>query len=44
MSYASHYSDDKTSLKDTPENELILHHHGWGTHLRNCYQMWHNEK
>ena len=36
--------DDKANLKDTPEDELILLHHGWGTYLRNYYRMWHNEK
>lgn len=36
--------DDKASLKDTPEDELSLLHHGWGTYLRNYDWMWHNEK
>lgn len=36
--------DGKDSRKNTPKNELILHHHGWGRNLRNYYPMWDNEK
>ena len=36
--------EDTARIKDTPEDELILFHRGWGTHLRNYYQLWHNKK
>ena len=35
-------TDDKARLKHTPKDELFMFHHGWGTYLRNYYQMWHN--
>ena len=25
---------------DTPEDDLIAFHHGWGTHIRNHYNLW----
>ena len=37
--------DGKAKLKHTPKKtELFMFHHGWGTYLRNYYQMWHNER
>ena len=36
--------DDKATLKDTSEDELILLHHEWGRYLRNYYGMWRNQE
>ena len=35
--------DDKARIKNTPEDELVMFHLGWGQYLRNYYQMWHNK-
>lgn len=35
--------DDKARVKHTDKDELFMFHHGWGTYLRNYYQMWHNK-
>ena len=34
---------DKARLKHTPKDELVMHSMGWGTYIRNYYQIWHNE-
>lgn len=34
--------DEKAKLKHTPKEDLVMFHRGWGTYLRNYYQMWHN--
>ena len=34
---------DKARLKHTARDELIMHSTGWGTYIRNYYQIWHNE-
>ena len=33
-------AEDKQTLRSTPAEELILYHHGWGTGIRNHYQLW----
>ena len=32
--------EDKIRVGDTPKNELILFHHGWGTGIRNDFGLW----
>ena len=34
---------DKDNIRNTPEQDLILFHHGWGTSIRNRYGMWGNK-
>jgi hypothetical protein len=31
---------DKTGLRDTKKEDLILLHHGWGTGIRNDFGLW----
>lgn len=33
---------DKENVINTPEEDLILFHHGWGTRIRNRYDLWRN--
>ena len=35
---------DKAMLLNTTEEDLIQFHHGWGTHIRNHYNLWQNSK
>ena len=32
----------KAQVINTPENGLISYHHGWGTSIRNDYNLWRN--
>ena len=32
----------KAQVLNMPENSLINFHHGWGTHIRNHYNLWQN--
>ena len=34
---------DKDNIRNTPEQDLILFHHGWGTSIRNRYKIWQNK-
>jgi hypothetical protein len=31
---------DKTHVRETPRDKLILFHHGWGTGIRNAFGLW----
>ena len=33
---------DKANVANTPEDELIMFHHGWGTGIRNSYNLHRN--
>ena len=33
---------EKATVANTPENDLIQFHHGWGTAIRNDYNLWWN--
>ena len=33
---------EKAQVVNTPENSLINFHHGWGTSIRNDYNLWQN--
>ena len=33
---------DKANVVNTPEADLIQFHHGWGTGIRNHYNLWQN--
>ena len=33
---------EKVSVVSMPENSLINFHHGWGTRIRNDYNLWRN--
>ena len=33
---------DKAKVVNTPENDLIQFHHGWGTGIRKDYNLWQN--
>jgi hypothetical protein len=32
--------EDKETVKNTPEEDLIIFHHGWGTNIRNNIGLW----
>jgi len=32
--------ENKDILQNTPRDDLILFHHGWGTGIRNYYGLW----
>jgi hypothetical protein len=32
--------EDKATLRNTKEDDLIMFHHGWGTGIRNHYGLW----
>jgi len=32
--------EDKQTVKNTPESELIQYHFGWGTGIRNEFGLW----
>ncbi len=32
--------EDKETVKNTPEEHLIMFHHGWGTDIRNDFGLW----
>jgi hypothetical protein len=32
--------EDKATVRDTPEDDLIRFHHGWGTGIRNGFGLW----
>ena len=34
---------DKANVVETSEDDLIMFHHGWGTGIRNQYNLWYNE-
>ena len=34
---------DKANVANTPEDDLIMFHHGWGTGIRNHYNLWQNQ-
>ena len=34
---------DKANVLNTPEDDLIQVHHGWGTAIRNHYNLWQNK-
>ena len=34
---------DKANVVDTAEDSLIMFHHGWGTSIRNGYNLWKNQ-
>jgi len=34
---------ERQKLKEMPENDLILLHHGFGSWVRNVLNMWNNE-
>ena len=34
---------DKDNIRNTPGQDLILFHHGWGTSIRNRYKIWQNK-
>ena len=34
---------EKENIADTPEEDLIMFHHGWGTGIRNHYNLWQNK-
>lgn len=36
--------DDKLTVKNTPFNDLIQYHHGWGTGIRNSFGLWGDNK
>lgn len=31
---------NKTRVRETPRDKLILFHHGWGTGIRNAFGLW----
>lgn len=35
--------EDKANVRNTSKDELFLFSDGWGTYIRNYYQMWHNQ-
>ena len=35
--------DDKATVIDTAEEDLIQFHNGWGMGIRNGYNLWHNK-
>ena len=35
---------DKANVVNTKEEDLIQFHHGWGTGIRNYYNLWHNRE
>jgi hypothetical protein len=35
--------ESKARLRATPRDQLIRHHLGWGTGIRNGYSLWSNE-
>lgn len=32
--------ENKTRVRQTPREKLILFHHGWGTGIRNSFGLW----
>lgn len=32
--------EDMVRVRDTPQDDLILFHHGWGTEIRNSFGLW----
>jgi len=34
------FEEDKKVVRDTPREDLIRFHHGWGTGIRNYYGLW----
>ena len=34
---------DKANVANTAEDDLVMFHHGWGTGIRNGYNLWRNE-
>lgn len=32
--------EDKKTVRETPENDVIMFHHGWGTGIRNSFGLW----
>ena len=36
--------EDKEALRNTPEQDLILFHHGVGTYIRNEFGLWSDNK
>ncbi len=34
----------KEALKNTPDEDLILHHYGFGAYIRNEFGLWDNNK
>lgn len=32
--------EDQKTVRETPRQQLILFHHGWGTGIRNSFGLW----